>query len=235
MNTQAVSLEKQGIHVISSDEKTGIQALERAAPSLPCSPGHIEKREFNYIRHGVLVLIANLHIATGKLIAPTISETRTEADFLAHIKQTVETDAQGGWIFIVDNLNTHQSASLVEWIAEVLKDKQDLGKKGKKGILKSMASRKVYLSDETHRIRFVYTPKHCSWLNLVECWFSALGKRVLQRGHFTSKENLKKKIEAYIDYYNRKLAKMFNWTISKKEDVEKLIKRVKRMVLKFAP
>lgn len=235
LNTRAEVLAKQGIHVVSSDEKTGIQALERAAPSLPCSSGHIEKQEFNYIRHGVLVLIANLHIATGKLIAPTISETRTEVDFLAHIQQTVATDPQAGWIFIVDNLNTHQSASLVEWIAEVLEDSQDLGKKGKEGILKNMPSRKAYLSNPENRIRFVYTPKHCSWLNLVECWFSALSKRVLKRGHFTSKENLKEKIEAYIDYYNRKLAKMFNWTISKKEDVEDLIAKVKRMVLKFAP
>lgn len=235
MNSRAEELEQQGIHVVSCDEKTGIQALERAAPGLPCSSDHIEKQEFNYIRHGVLVLIANLHIASGKLIAPTISETRTEADFLAHIKQTVETDPQADWIFIVDHLNTHQSASLVKWIAQVLGDQQDLGKKGKDGILKNMPSRKAYLSDPEHRIRFVYTPKHCSWLNLVECWFSALSKRVLKRGHFTSKENLKEKIEAYIDYYNQKLANMFNWTISKKEDVEKLIQTVKRMVLKFAP
>lgn len=235
MNSRAEELEQQGIHVVSCDEKTGIQALERAAPGLPCSSDHIEKQEFNYIRHGVLVLIANLHIASGKLIAPTISETRTEADFLAHIKQTVETDPQADWIFIVDHLNTHQSASLVKWIAQVLGDQQDLGKKGKDGILRNMPSRKAYLSDPEHRIRFVYTPKHCSWLNLVECWFSALSKRVLKRGHFTSKENLKEKIEAYIDYYNQKLANMFNWTISKKEDVEKLVQTVKRMVLKFAP
>ena len=86
LNSSAKELEASGIHVISSDEKTGIQALERAAPSLPCKPGYIHRREFNYIRHGTLVLIGNLEVATGQLLASTISETRTEKDFLAHIK-----------------------------------------------------------------------------------------------------------------------------------------------------
>ena len=127
------------------------------------------------------------------------------------------------------------SASLVEWIAATLKDTQDLGKKGQRGILKNKASRKAYLTTAEHRIRFVYTPKHCSWLNLIECWFSALSKRVLQRGHFTSKDDLKQKLTAYMQYYNDKLAKQFKWSISKKKDVKELIEKVKRMVLKFAP
>jgi len=224
-----------GIHVISSDEKTGMQALQRAAPNLPCKPGYIQKREFNYIRHGTLCLIANLQVCTGQLICPTISETRTEKDFLAHIKQTVNTDPQAGWIFIVDQLNTHMSASLVHWVAKILNDPQDLGKKGSRGILKNKASRRAYLSNRQLRIRFAYTPKHCSWLNLIECWFSALSKRVLSRGNFTSKENLEKKIGAYIHYHNQRLAKQFNWSISKKKDVQDLISKVKRMVLKFAP
>ena len=235
LNSSAKELEASGIHVISSDEKTGIQALERAAPSLPCKPGYIHRREFNYIRHGTLVLIGNLEVATGQLLASTISETRTEKDFLAHIKQTVNTDPKAGWIFIVDQLNTHMSASLIEWIAKVLKDPQELGKKGKSGILKNKATRRAYLSRAEHRIRFAYTPKHCSWLNLIECWFSALSKRVLSRGNFTSQEDLRKKIIAYMDYHNQRLAKQFNWSISKKEDVDRLVDRVKRMVLKFAP
>ena len=235
LNSKAAELEDQGIHLVSCDEKTGIQALERAAPDLPGGPGHIEKREFNYIRHGTLVLIANLQIATGKLLAPSIGTSRTEEDFLAHIQQTVATDPQAEWIFILDNLNTHMSASLSEWIAEQIKDTQDLGKKGVKGILHSMASRKAYLSDLDHRIRFVYTPKHCSWLNLIECWFAVLAKRVIKRGNFSSQQDLEKKIEAYIEYHNQKLAKQFNWSVFKKKDVQNLIDKVKRMVLKFAP
>ncbi len=226
---------KQGTHVVSTDEKTGIQALERLAPDLPCSPGYIQKREFNYKRHGTLVLTANLHIATGQLIAPTIAETRKEDDFLGHIQQTVATDPKANWCFIVDQLNTHMSASLVEWVAQILGDTQDLGKKGQRGILANKATRKAYLTQQAHQIRFVYTPKHCSWLNLVECWFSALSKRVLRRGNFSSKEELKRKLTAYIKYYNDKLAKQFNWSISKKKDVKELIEKVKRMVLKFAP
>jgi len=234
LNGNAVELAEQGIQVISCDEKPGIQALQRAAPSLPLQQGHIEKQEYNYIRHGTLTLIANLLIATGKLIAPSIGPTRTEIDFLEHIKQTVALDPLLGWVIIVDQLNIHKSASLVQWVAQQLGDQQDLGKKGVRGILKSMETRMAYLSDCKHRIRFVYTPKHCSWLNLIEGWFSVLKRRTLKRGNFTSKEDLKKKMFAYIDYHNAKLAKTINWATCKKKDVQELINKVKRMVCKFA-
>ncbi len=154
---------------------------------------------------------------------------------MKHIQQTVQSDPVAKWFFILDQLNTHKSASLVEWVAQVIGDKQDLGKKGKSGILKNMESRKAYLSNPTHQIRFVYTPKHCSWLNLIECWFSILSKRVLLRGNFTSKEDLEKKITAYVEYHNRRFAKKFNWRISKKKDIQKLVQKVKRMVLKVTP
>ena len=83
---------------------TGIQALERAARTLPMKPGRIEYQEFEYIRHGTVSLIANLEIATGKAIAPTISPTRQECDFANHIANTIETDPDGEWIFLVRTL-----------------------------------------------------------------------------------------------------------------------------------
>lgn len=221
--------------MISCDEKTGIQALERTAPNLPRKQGQIEKREFNYTRHGTVVLIANLRIADGKLINSTIGDSRTEADFLKHIQETVATDEQGKWIFIVDNLNTHQSATLTQWVAHQIGDEQDLGKKGKRGILQNMETRKEYLKDKKHRIRFVYTPKHCSWLNLVECFFATLSKRVIARGNFCSKEDLKNKLKQYLDYHNLHFAKQFKWGVKKKKDIKELIEKVKRMVSKFAP
>ena len=192
---QAQELHAQGVHVISTDEKTGIQALAPIHPSRPLRPGHPEAVEFEYERHGTQALIAKFEVATGRVIAPTIGNTRTEADFVAHIARTVQTDPLGEWIFITDQLNTHQSASLVAFIAAAGDSQTDLGRKGKTGILQSMASRAAFLQDSTHRIRFVYTPKHCSWLNQVEIWFGILTHRLLKRGRFASTDELVKSRE----------------------------------------
>lgn len=210
--SQAIELHQRGVHVVSTDEKTGIQAIERAAPTLPPRPGQVERQEFEYERHGTQCLIANLEVATGQVITPSIGSTRTEADFLAHIQQTVATDPQAKWIFITDQLNTHQSESLVKWIADSCGIEADLGFKGEFGILKSMRSRTDFLQDLTHRIRFVYTPKHTSWLNQVELWFSILVRRLLKRGSFTSTEDLRQRILSFITYFNQTMAKPFKWT-----------------------
>jgi transposase len=203
---------QQGEHIVSTDEKTGIQALERKYPSLPMKPGLVERREFEYIRHGTQALIANFEIATGKLVSPSIGATRTEADFLAHISRTIDIDPNGVWVFIVDQLNTHKSESLVRLVAERCGIETDLGIKDKSGILKSMHTRAAFLQDPSHRIRFVYTPKHTSWLNQIEIWFSILVRRVLKRGNFTSTDHLRDRILAFINYFNQTLAKPFKWT-----------------------
>ena len=200
------------MHLVSTDEKTGIQATEGKHPSKPTRPGLIERREFEYIRHGTLCLFANLEVATGRVIAPSIGPTRKEADFARHIAQTIETDPEAGWIFIVDGLNTHQSESLVRLVAQRCAIDEDLGEKGKRGILASMSSRRRFLESQSHRIRFVYTPKHCSWLNMVELWFSILVRRVLKRGSFASVEALTERVLAFIGYFNRVLAHPYKWT-----------------------
>jgi hypothetical protein len=209
---EAPALHAAGVHFVSSDEKTGIQALERLFPTLPMQPGLVERREFEYIRHGTQCLTANFEIATGRIVAPTIADTRTEADFAAHVAQTVAEDPQGTWIFLLDHLNTHQSETLVRWVAQQCAIQDDLGVKGKSGILDSMNSRAAFLQDPTHRIRFVYTPKHTSWLNQVEIWFSILVRRLLKRASFTSIEDLRQGILAFIEFFNRAKAKPFKWT-----------------------
>jgi len=211
---QAGRLAEQGVHLVSTDEKTGMQALERLHPDIPPGPGRVQRREYEYQRHGTLCLTANLEVWCGWVIAPTLGPTRTEADFLAHVQQTVATDPQAGWVFVVDNLNTHQSESLVVWVAQVCGVEADLGVKGQRGVLKSQASRAAFLAEAGHRIRFVYTPKHTSWLNQVEIWFSILVRKLLRRASFTSVEDLKARVLAFIDYFNRTMAKPIRWLYS---------------------
>jgi transposase len=212
MESPALAL--AGEHVVSVDEKTGIQALERIAPTKPPAPGQVEKREFEYTRHGTMCLIANLEVATGKLIAPTLGLTRTEEDFVEHIRRTIATDPTAPWTFVLDQLNTHLSEGLVRFVADRCLIKSDLGEKGKSGILKSMASRREFLSDESHRIRFVYTPKHCSWMNQIEIWFSILSRRLLRRSSHVSLKELEAGIRKFIEYFNRTSAKPFKWTFT---------------------
>lgn len=209
---RAIELRQKGIYTVSTDEKTGIQALQRKYPMRGVRVGQIEKQEFEYSRHGTQCLIANFDVATGRIIAPTVRATRKEVDFVEHIENTLAVDTGAEWIFIVDQLNTHQSEGLVKLVARRCHINDDLGVKGKSGILKSKKTRAKFLQDQTHRIRFVYTPRHASWLNQIECWFSILVRRLLKRLTVNSVEELKQKILGFIEYFNQTMAKPFKWT-----------------------
>ena len=208
---KAEELSLQSVHIVSTDEMTGIQALERAYPSQEMELGKVEYQEFEYIRHGTLSLIASWGVAEGLVLNASVKETRNEDDFANHIAQVIATNQNDGWIFVTDQLNTHKSESLVRLVATNCGIDIDLGVKGKSGILHSMESRAAFLTDTTHRIRFVYTPKHSSWLNQIECWFSILVRRLLRRGNFISTDDLKQQLLNFIDYFNRTLASPFVW------------------------
>ena len=158
-----------GQRTVSTDEMTGVQALERLAPDLPPRPGHVARREFEYKRHGTCSFFINFDVATGQVFSPSSGATRTEADFVAHVQRTIASDpAATQWHFVVDNLDIHRSESLVRYVATLACCSDDLGVKYVRGVLRSKASRAAFLSDPTHPIVFHYTPKHASWLNQVE-------------------------------------------------------------------
>jgi len=140
----AERFEEDGTHTVCCDEMTGVQALERGAPDQDVSPGKVARQEFEYTRHGTTTLIGNWDVVQGITFAETIGPTRTEEDFVAHIKQTVAADAEAPWVFVVDCLNIHWSASLVEWIAGECEPDRPLGKK--------RAVRRLEMSGHTSRV-----------------------------------------------------------------------------------
>lgn len=216
-----------GTHTVCVDEMTSLQANEHRAEAKLPKADQIGKIECQYSRHGTLSLTGSWDVVAGQMITNTIDKTRTAEDFAKHIAETIASDPKAEWIFVLDNLNTHSGEPTVRAIAQMLGiDQSELGdKKKRKGILGSTKSRRAFLCDPSHRIRFVFTPKHSSWLNQIEIIFGVIGKRVMRHGSFTSCEDLANKLRTFIEYYNRTFAKPINWTYDGTGKKSKQVKR----------
>jgi len=203
---KALTMYQQGRLLICCDEKTGMQALGRPAPTQPAQPGKPERREQDYIRYGTRALITSFVVATGEVIGD-LGPTRTSVDFAAHLEHVAGRFPEiEGCDWVVDNLNTHWSLDVCRLIAELS------SVPFVEAELRTGEQRRAFLADQTHKHVFHFTPTHGSWLNQVELWFSVLGRRFLKRGDFSSMEDFEARLRAFLDDYNRHHAHPYRWT-----------------------
>ena len=197
------------LRIVSTDEMTGIQTLEHKYPDKQARPHMTAKTEFEYIRHGKTSLIGFFDIVTGRLECPYLNKTRKAEDFVKALARIIDTDPDKRWIIVADNLNTHYSDSVVRFVAErcgIPETELD-----ERNILKRVKSRIEFLMDSSHKIRFAFTPKHCSWMNQIEIWFGIINRQLLKRKSFLSVEDLETSILDYIKQYNSMFAHPFKW------------------------
>jgi DDE superfamily endonuclease len=203
---QALRFYQEGRLVICADEKTGMQILQRRYPTQPVQPGKPEKREHEYIRHGVRALIASFVVATGQVVW-NLGQTRTSADFATHLASVVhQLPEMQRYDWVVDNLNTHWSLDVCRLIA------QWCGVPFVAQALRHGAQRRAFLNDPTHKHVFHFTPKHGSWLNQVALWLSVLARRFLKRGDFWSAQDFATRLSDYLEVYNTYQAHPYRWT-----------------------
>jgi hypothetical protein len=192
--------------VLSSDEKTGMQILQRKYPTRPARPGQIEKREFEYIRHGTRALLTTFCVPTGRVVWD-LGRTRTSTDWVRHLDHVAaQFPLMKRFDWVVDNLNTHWSLDVCRWVA----DRGGMPCDGK--ALQTGRQRREFLRDPGHKHVFHFTPTHGSWLNQVELFFSVLSRRFSRRGDFANAAAFEDRLHTWLATYNRDHAHPYRWT-----------------------
>ena len=203
---QALRFYHEGRLVICADEKTGRPILQRRYPPQPVQSGKPEKREHEYSHHGVRALLASCVVPTGHLVWH-LGQTRTSADWAAHLANVVhQLPAMQRYDWVVDNLNTHWSLDVCRLVAAWC-DLPFAPKALERGV-----QRRAFLCDPTHKHVFHFTPKHGSWLNQVELWFSVLARRFLKRGDYASAYDFDTRLSDSLEVYNTHHAHPYRWT-----------------------
>jgi transposase len=203
---QAPFLYQHGELVICCDEKTGMQILQRKYPTRLARPGQPEKREHEYIRHGTRALIASFVVPTGEVVWD-LGPTRTSKDFAAHLAHVAARFSEPKrFHWVLDNLNTHWSLDVCALMAQLN------GVPFRARELRTGRDRRAFLTNPDHKHVFHFTPKHGSWLNQVELWFSTLARRWLKRADFASAADFCARLQAYLDDYNSHRAHPYRWT-----------------------
>jgi hypothetical protein len=206
LDVKALEAYEQGCLVICCDEKTGMQVLERKAPTKPAPPGRRERREHEDIRHGTRVLLNSLAVATGQ-IAWTIGATRKAPDFVAHLKHAYQPlPRMQRYDWVLDNLNTHGSLDIGRLVARWCKGPFEPDK------LTKGVQRRAFLSDPSHCHVFHFTPKHGSWRNQAEWFFGTLQRRSLARGSFRGIKDFERRLECFLKDYHTRHAHPYRWT-----------------------
>lgn len=202
------ALAKEGVKVFCVDEKTSIQALERQTPDSPLRPGKPLRRDHRYIRHGTTHLLGAFDVATGKVwgVYEAKRPAKVFAAFLRRVCEGESVKRAPNVHFVMDQVSTHWHHEVCKAVAEL--SGRDYDPKAHK----TGASRRAFLADTTKRVVVHFTPVRASWLDQIEIWFSQLARQVLNRGSFTSIQDLQQQISAFIDYYNRSLARPYRWT-----------------------
>jgi len=203
---EAPALHRRGHLLVGTDEKTGLQILERAQPTRPAIPGHPERRERDYLRHGTRCRTASFLVPTGPVVWD-LTQTRTGQDFAGHLLHVLRATREFDRVtWVLDNLNTHNGLPVCEVLAAVN------GRPFWPRELRTGAQRRAFLSDSDYPHRLVFLPKHGSWLNQVELFFGVVARRFLRRGEFASAGEFEARLGRFLDDYNGRPAHPYRWT-----------------------
>lgn len=199
------------------DECTGLQALERIAPTLPADGKKPAYQEPEYKRHGTVSLLSVLWVSTGRVFTECIDDHTSATVIGATRKHAMLFDKSAELHYICDNYSSHSTEEFCAGIADLCGVTLP--------VLKTVEQRRQWLESTDKRIVFHFLPTHGSWLNLIEIWFGILQQKALKHESFCSTDELCERIMDFTDTWCSHLAHPFNWTYTGQGLHEKVVGR----------